>query len=149
MGMQVILLALGATGLGAGLASSGAADLLGDLLIQIFGEHPNGYVVCWVFFIISAILSNLITNPPVVWAFIPIAIIACDAFGAQPLGIVFILISATQCGFVMPTASVVASTMYPVGGYELSDIAKRGIPLLLFTSVVYTLVIMTIFPFYA
>lgn len=149
MGMRVILLALGATGLGAGLASSGAADLIGDLLIQVFGTHPNGFVVCWVFFMISAILSNLITNPPVVWAFIPIAIIACKAFGAQPLGIVFMLISSTQCGFMMPTASVVASTMFPVGGYELGDILKRGIPLLLATSIIYTLIIMLIFPFYA
>lgn len=148
MGINVVFLAMGASAVGAGIANCGAADLIGSALIQIFGTHPNGYMFGFVLFIVTCALAQFITNPPVAWTFIPIAIIACKAFGANPLGPVFLIMSSTMCGFCLPTASVTASTMIGVGGYELSDMVKKGIPICLIASILYTAIIMTVFPFY-
>ena len=148
MGINVVFIAMGASAVGAAVANCGAADLIGNALITIFGSHPNGYVFGFVLFVVTCALSQFITNPPVAWTFISIAIIACKAFGANPLGPVFLIMSSTMCGFCLPTASVTASTMIGVSGYELSDMVKKGIPICLITAVLYTAITMTVFPLY-
>lgn len=148
MGINVVFLAMGASAVGAGIANCGAADLIGNALVKVFGEHPNGYIFGFVLFVVTCALAQFITNPPVAWTFIPIAIIACKAFGANPLGPVFLIMSSTMAGFCLPTASVTSATAMDVGRYELSDMVKQGVPICLVASVLYTAVIMTIFPFY-
>ena len=148
MGISVVFIAMGASAVGAAVADCGAADLIGNALITVFGSHPNGYVFGFILFIVTCALAQFITNPPVAWTFIPIAIIACKAFGANPLGPMFLIMSSTMCGFCLPTASVTASTMISVGKYELGDMLKNGIPICIITAVLYTAVIMTVFPLY-
>ena len=149
MGISVLLLTIGSAAIAGGLTASGAADVIGDLMSGLFGAHPNGYPFGGAIFLISCLVAQFITGVPMGMSFVPIILIACKSFGANPVGPVFLCLSGALAGFVAPTANAVASMMYPMGNYEFADLAKRGIPLAILCGIVQTAIVMTLFPFYA
>ena len=149
MGISVLLLSIGAACIAGGLTASGAADIIGSLITNVFGTHPNGYLFGGFVFLISCIVAQFITGVPMGMTFVPIILIACRSFGANPVGPLFLCLSGALAGFVTPTANAVAAMMYPMGNYELVDIAKKGIPLVVICAVVQTAIVMTMFPFYS
>jgi len=148
MGLTVIFLCVGGTGMASALQQTGAADLIGKLLIGIFGSHPNGYLVGLVFFFIPCIVAQFLTNSPTNYIFVPICLMACKAFGGNPVGPMFLVISGALCGFVTPMANPTASIMYGVGEYKLSEIIKVGPLILAVVGLVSAVWVMTMYPLY-
>ena len=87
-------------------------------------------------------------NRSVMMIFYPIAIIACKAMGANPVGIVILVQSACLTAFVTPMSCPVAAMITGQGGYTFRSIVKQSIlPAILF-SVVVVVWIITMFPLY-
>ena len=148
MGLTVIFLCVGGTGMATALQQTGTAELIGQFLIGIFGSNPNSYLVGVVFFFVPCLVAQFLTNAPTNYIFVPICLMACKAFGGNPVGPMFLVISGSLCGFVTPMANPTASIMYGVGGYKLSDIIKIGPLLLIAVGLVSVAWVMTIFPLY-
>ena len=150
MGLPVIFLLVGGTGMAKALQQTGAAEWIGNVMISLFGSHPNGYVVGLAFFVLPMLLAQLITNAPANGIFVPIALMACKAFGGNPVGPMFLAIIGSLCGFLTPMANATTSIMYSVGGYTIKDIASFKVaPLLMIASTVISVLwVMTIFPLY-
>lgn len=148
MGLGVLFVTIGAAGIAGGLTDSGAAEVIGQALMTVFGAHPNGYVFGLCFFLISCVTAQFITNIPSNYTYVPIILALCYTMGANAVGPVLLCISGGMAGFVLPTANIVASMMYGLGGYEMKHLALRGIPMILLCGVVCTAVVMTLYPLF-
>lgn len=148
MGLQILFLTAGGVTLANGLQGSGAADLIGQLMLSLFGTHPSGYLVGGAFFAVSALVAQFLTNSPTNQIFCPIALMTCSALGGDPFGPVFLGVSGALMATLTPFANPTASMMFDAGKYSMKDTVKIGLPLIILVGVVATFAVMTIFPLY-
>ncbi|HBM47903.1 MAG TPA: hypothetical protein DD387_08895 [Lachnoclostridium sp.] len=148
MNMSVVLLIVGAMGMGGALSETGAGELVGSFLANAVDSFGNPYLIGFAFFILPYLLTQFMLNRSVMMIFYPIAIIACKAMGANPVGIVILVQSACLTAFVTPMSCPVAAMITGQGGYTFRSIVKQSIlPAILF-SVVVVVWIITMFPLY-
>ncbi|MDO4540944.1 MAG: SLC13 family permease [Syntrophomonadaceae bacterium] len=148
MGLNMVFLYVGTTGIGTAMSNCGAAQLVGDLLSSMFGGTPNSYLVGFVFFIIPFLLTQVMSNAAVNFVFSPITIMCMNSMGANPLGPCFLVIIAALSSFMTPMATACVPVMMEAGGYTQKDLVKISIVPSLIVCVVSVLWIMTIFPLY-
>ncbi len=149
MGLSILLLTAGGVTLANGLQASGAAEVIGDVMMAMLGEHPSGYLVGAAFFAISAIVAQFLTNAPTNQIFCPIALMTCQALGGNPFGPVFLGVSGALMATLTPFANPTASMMFDAGQYSIKDTVKVGLPLIILVGAVAVTAVMTIFPLYA
>lgn len=87
-------------------------------------------------------------NRTVMIIFIPIAILACKAMGANPVGIVLLVQSACLSSFMTPMATPAIPMCMANGGYDLKSIVKQSVIPAVILCIVSVLWIMTVFPMY-
>lgn len=148
LNMSVILLIVGGMGMGGALTETGAGELVGSCLANVVGKMGNSYLVGMAFFILPYFLTQFMLNRSVMMIFYPIAIVACKAMNANPVGVIILVQSACLTAFVTPMSCPVAAMITGQGGYTFRSIVKQSIlPAILF-SVTAVVWIMTIFPLY-
>lgn len=148
MGISVVLLIAGGTSIAAALQQTGAADLIGRFMLMIFGEHPNGYVFGLAFYLVSFLLTQVMSDVAVNQIFVPICLMACKAVGGNPVGPVFLSIAGGMTSFLTPMANPTAPIMFEVGGYKIRDAFKIGLPLCAAICTISVLWVMTFYPLY-
>lgn len=148
MGLTMVFLYVGTSGIGTAMSNSGAAQLVGDLLAGLFGGHPNSYVVGFVFFIIPFLLTQVMSNGAVNLTFTPVTIMCMNSLGANPLGPCFLVIIAAMSSFMTPMATACVPVMMDFGGYSQKDLVKISLIPCAIVCVVSVAWIMTLFPLY-
>ena len=68
------------------LTNTGAGDIVGNAVSGLLANSQNGYLLGAAFFIVSFLFTQLMLNKAVYGIFIPIAIMTCQALGANPIG---------------------------------------------------------------
>ena len=148
MGISVVLLIAGGTSIAAALQQTGAADLIGQFMLMIFGSRPNGYLFGLAFYLVSFVLTQVMSDVAVNQIFVPICLMACKAIGANPVGPVFLSIAGGMTSFLTPMANPTAPIMFEVGGYKIRDALKIGLPLCAAICTVSVLWVMSLYPLY-
>ena len=135
--------------MGGALSQTGAGEVVGSILASFANRLSNPYLIGFVFFIVPFLLTQVMMNRTVIIIFIPIAILACKAMGANPVGIVLLVQSACLSSFMTPMATPAIPMCMANGGYDLKSIVKQSIvPAILLCAVNVTW-IMTVFPMYS
>lgn len=148
LNMSIILLIVGAMGMGGALSQTGAGELVGTILANAAGSLGNPYLIGFAFFILPYLLTQFMLNRSVMLIFYPIAIVACKAMGANPVGIIILVQSACLTAFVTPMSCPVASMITGQGGYTFRSMIKQSLlPAALF-SILSVVWIVTIFPLF-
>lgn len=80
--------------------------------------------------------------------FIPIAILACKAMGANPIGIIILVQSACLSSFMTPMATPAVPMCMASGGYNIPSLIKQSIIPACILCIVSVAWIMTVFPLY-
>lgn len=148
MGLNMIFLYVGTNGIATALSATGAADIVGNTLTGVFGNHPNGYLVGFVFFLVPFLLTQIMSNAAVNYIFTPITIMCMQSLGANPIGPCILVIIAALSSFMTPMATPAVPVIMSAGGYTQMDIFKASVipsVLLCLSSVLWT---MTLFPLY-
>ncbi|WP_254546505.1 SLC13 family permease [Halomarina pelagica] len=135
---NVIFLLAGVIPLGNALQQTGAADLLGALVASTASALPL-LAVLWVFYLATAILTNVISNNASVVLMIPVAAKAATEIGANPFAFVLAVTFAASTAFLTPIGYQTNLFVYGPGGYRFSDYFRVGAPLQLVLSVVTVL----------
>lgn len=148
MGLGIILLYVGASGIGAAVQNSGAAEIIGNVLVRIMGTHPNEYVFGLCFFLLAMLVSQVITNSACGYIFVPIALIACQAIGGKPLGPMFLTLFGAMTSFITPLANPVAPIMFEEGHYELKDTLRVAPIYIIPVALITTAWITHLYPLY-
>ncbi|WP_338730357.1 SLC13 family permease [Haladaptatus sp. DJG-WS-42] len=134
---DVIFLLAGVIPLGIAMERTGAAKLLADLIVMSADVLPAIGVLA-VFYIGTALLTNIISNNASVVLMIPVAIQAAGDLDANAFSFVLAVTFAASTAFMTPVGYQTNLFVYGPGGYKFMDYVKIGTPLQLVFAVVTT-----------
>lgn len=142
---QVVLLLAGVLSLGVAVQQTGGAALLADTMLGI--SQPFGPVAIVAgFFLLSFILTELISNNATAALLAPVAINAAQTLAANPRPLLVAVTFAASFSFFTPTGYQTNLLVYGPGQYRYSDYARLGAPLSVIVWVVASLAIPLIWP---
>lgn len=139
---------VGALSMGGALTQTGAGEVVGGILAGIANQISNPYLIGLVFFIVPFLLTQIMMNRTVMIVFIPIAILACKAMEANPVGIIILVQAACLSSFMTPMATPAVPMCMAAGGYDLKSLIKQSVLPAICLCIVSVGWIMTIFPLY-
>ncbi|MDG1431449.1 MAG: SLC13 family permease [Paracoccaceae bacterium] len=130
---------------GAGLQASGAVDLIANFVAPMLKGMPPVLIV-WFIFLLTSVLTELVSNNAVAVVVTPVAIGLADALGVDARPLVIAVMVAASASFSTPIGYQTNTLVYGPGGYAFSDFMKIGIPLNLSIGVISALLIPIIWP---
>ena len=131
------------------LGATGVGELIGNTVLKILGGHPAPIFVITVFTLVTAVMTNFLSNMGTMALMIPIAASTALAGGFNVQTVVLVTACSAWMAYVMPTGCAGAMIAFGNGNYEVAETFKFTIPL--FILEVVTLIISTtlFFPVYA
>jgi di/tricarboxylate transporter len=133
--------------LGIAMQNSGAAEFIALGLLRI--TSPLGLLgVLAAFYLMTSILTELISNNAAAIVLTPIAVATGLALGVSPLPFVIAVMFAASNAFLTPIGYQTNTFIYGPGGYRFSDFFRVGAPLSMILLVAAVFVIPLFFPFH-
>lgn len=136
-----VFLIAGMLPLGIAMEKTGTARLLADLLIQLVGGGGPLAVLAGTF-VLTALLTEVISNAAAAVLMVPIAIDAAFGLGVNPQPFVMATVIAASTSFLMPVGHQVNVIILGPGGYKFSDYARVGVGL----NLLLLLLVVTVLP---
>ncbi|SMC74127.1 Di-and tricarboxylate transporter [Primorskyibacter flagellatus] len=131
--------------IGAALQASGAVELIVRGAAPYMGMLP-GPLLIWAIYLLTSVLTELVSNNAVAVVVTPIAIGLAQALGVDPRPLVVAVMIAASCSFATPIGYQTNTLVYGPGGYRFTDFMKVGIPLNLSVGLLSALLIPLIWP---
>ncbi|RKF17279.1 SLC13 family permease [Roseovarius spongiae] len=131
--------------IGAALQESGAIALIVKAIAPLLSVLP-AVVVIWVVYLLTSVLTELVSNNAVAVVVTPIAISLAGAMGIDPRPLVVAVMIAASASFATPIGYQTNTLVYGPGGYRFTDFLRVGVPLNLSVGVLAALLIPYFFP---
>ncbi len=131
---DVIFLLAGVIPLGKALSETGGAELLGNLAVESAAILPVMGVLA-LFYVVTAFLTNLLSNQAVVVLMLPVAVDTANQLGADPFSFIMAVTFAASAAFSLPVGYQTNLFVMGPGSYTFSDFLRVGIPLQLICAV--------------
>jgi len=130
---------------GAALQASGAVALIVEALAPLIAGLPPVLMI-WAVYLLTSVLTELVSNNAVAVVVTPIAIGLAQALGLDPRPFVVAVMVAASASFATPIGYQTNMLVYGPGGYRFTDFLRVGIPLNLSIGVLASLLIPVIWP---
>ncbi|GAA4168648.1 SLC13 family permease [Gryllotalpicola koreensis] len=128
------------------MSKTGAASLLGDQVVHgIGGLGP--YAVFIGLFLVTAVLSQFISNTSSALVMLPIAVATAGDLHVAALPLILGVALGASTSFVMPFANAVTLSVYGPGGYRFGDYWRLGSVVSAWAFVVAVVVVPLVWPF--
>ncbi|MGR3679311.1 MAG: SLC13 family permease [Paracoccaceae bacterium] len=131
--------------IGAALESSGAVALIVEALAPALSTLPP-FLLVWAIYLLTSVLTELVSNNAVAVVVTPIAIGLASAMGIDPRPLVVAVMVAASASFATPIGYQTNMLVYGPGGYRFTDFLRVGIPLNLSIGVLASALIPLIWP---
>jgi di/tricarboxylate transporter len=125
---NLLALIFGMLAVGAALDHSGAVGMIGNSLAPLMSNLPP-FVVIFCIYVLSMVLTELVSNNAVGVVMTPIAIGLAHALGGDPRPLVIAVMVAASASFSTPIGYQTNTLVYGPGGYKFSDFLRVGVPL--------------------
>ena len=135
---DVVFLLAGVIPLGIALEETGGASLLADLVVQSATLLPP-IGVLGLLYVVTALLTNVISNNASVVLMIPVAYETAVQLGSPRISFVLAVTFAASTAFMTPVGYQTNLFVYGPGGYRFTDYIRVGGPLQAIFAVVTTL----------
>lgn len=146
--MKTILLFVGSLALAGALVKTGAGAVVADTIIGMLGDHPSPFLLMAVIFILSAILTNFMSNTATTALLVPIGISLAQQMGADPKAVLMATVIGGSCAYATPIGMPANTMVYNIAGYTFMDYVKTGAPLIVVSTIVSLILLPIFFPFY-
>ena len=143
-----IFLFAGTLSLATALDQTGAGKMVANAVIGLVGESTSPYVLMTACFILSAGLTQFMSNTATCALLAPIGLHIAAGMGASPHAILMTIGIAASAAFATPIATPPNTLVLGPGGLKFMDYVKIGLPLLLITYIGCLLIIPRVWPFY-
>ena len=141
-----IFLIAGILPLGIAMETSGTAVLIADQIVALLGAlGPRGVMIG--LFILTALLTEVISNAAATVLLVPIAIDIALGIQVNPKTYVMAVVLAASTSFLMPIGHQVNVIIFGPGGYRFADYPKVGIWLNLIILIIVAIFLPLIWPF--
>ena len=142
-----VFLIAGMLPLGLAMENTGTAQLLANQIINLIGDWGVLAVMMGIF-IMTGLLTEVMSNAAATVLAVPIAIDAAMSLGANPHTFVMAIVIAASTSFLMPIGHQVNVLIYGPGGYKFFDYTKVGVWLNLILLILTALVLPIIWPLF-
>ncbi|MEM9900846.1 MAG: SLC13 family permease [Pseudomonadota bacterium] len=142
---RLLALIFAMLGVGAGLQASGAVSLIVEALAPLIAGLPPVLMI-WAVYLLTSVLTELVSNNAVAVVVTPIAIGLAGALGLDARPFVVAVMVAASASFATPIGYQTNMLVYGPGGYRFTDFLRVGIPLNLSVGGLASLLIPYIWP---
>ena len=125
---------------------SGAAELMAGWMRALFDGH-GVYAALAGVYLITLVLTEVVTNNAAAALAFPIALGTARAFGADPTPFVMVVAYGASAGFLVPFGYQTHLMVYSAGRYRMRDFLRAGLPVSITYSVMVLALVPLVFPF--
>ena len=119
--------------------------MIADSIVQSVGQRP--YVLLVVVYLLTVILTEMISNNAVPAMLLPLAIAVAWESGYDPRPFIMAISLAASLSFITPIGYQTNLMVMGPGGYRPTDYARCGTPLALAIALTALLLIPRVWPF--
>ena len=141
-----VILVGGMIPLSTAMTQSGAAKQMADLVLRVVGD-AGPYALLAGFFVLTAVLGQLISNMATALIVIPIALAAAGEMGISPRPMLMSVTVAAAAALLTPVATPANLMVMGPGGYRFCDYWKLGLPMMLWFFVMAVFYVPFFWPF--
>ncbi len=142
---KLIVLIFSMLAVGGAMNSSGAAALVANSVAPfLLGLHP--VLVVWAVFLLTSMLTEMVSNNAVAVVMTPLAIGVATAIGVDPRPLVITVMVAASASFATPIGYQTNTLVYGPGGYSFIDFIRIGLPLNLCIGILTSLLVPLFWP---
>ena len=120
------------------LLETGGAEYLAHGMVGAVSDAPPA-VALSLFFLLAAVLTNVISNNAVAVLFTPIGIDLAIELGIEPMVFAVAVVFAANCSFASPLGYQTNLLVMGPGHYRFSDFVRAGAPLIVLLWIVFSL----------
>lgn len=144
--MKTVFLYVGMLPLGTALKTTGAAQMIADVVANICGGTGNVYLITAVVFLVSCFMTQFTSNVVTINLLVPIVVAIGETLGVSPAALIVTATIAATCGYVSPVACPPSTIIYGNGGFKFKDYGKSNWSLLLLTFVLCVVLLPMLWP---
>jgi di/tricarboxylate transporter len=142
-----IVLIAGILPISTAMEKVGLVDLLARGMVEVLGDW-GPYLVLIGLFVVTAVLTQIISNTATAVILAPLALTTATALGVTPYAFLMTVAIAASCAFVTPVASPTNTLVMGAGSYRFGDYVKVGLPMLIVCMILSIIFLPILFPFY-
>ncbi len=131
--------------IGAALEASGAVTLIVEAVAPYLMLLPAALIV-WAVYLLTSVLTELVSNNAVAVVVTPIAIGLAEAMGVDARPLVVAVMVAASASFATPIGYQTNMLVYGPGGYKFTDFLRVGVPLNLSVGILASAIIPFLWP---
>lgn len=146
--MNTILLFVGSLALAKSMEVSGAGKVIADTILAVLGNNPSPFLLLIVILVISAVMTNFMSNTATTALLVPIGLSISSALGTDPKAVLMATVIGGSFAFATPIAMPANTMVYGIGGFTFNDFVKAGTPLVILSIIVSAILLPILFPFY-
>lgn len=135
---EVIFLLAGLIPLGIAIEKTGTAQYIAFQVLKL-SKHFSPVIMLAVFYFLTAILTNIISNNASAILMIPVAVDAAQILNVNVFAFVLAVTFAASTAFLTPIGYQTNLMVYGPGGYKFKDYVIAGLPLQIILGIVTTL----------
>jgi di/tricarboxylate transporter len=143
---KVIFLIAGALSMGKAIESSGIAEIIGNFLVDGVGSALGPVAIISALYLITVVLTELMSNNAAAAVTAPIALAAADAIEVNATPLLLAVAFAGSASFITPVGYQTNTMVYSAGNYRFTDFARVGIPLSLMLWMLASFLIPVFYP---
>jgi len=128
------------------LVNVGLVDAIAQALTDAFGSYGPLAVLASLF-LMTALLTQIISNTATTVLIAPIALGAAQNLGVNPTAMVIGVAVAASMAFVTPIATPVNTLVMTAGNYRFTDYARTGLLMVLIAFILSIIALPALFPF--
>lgn len=125
---DIIFLLAGLIPLGIAMEKSGTTAWLAGHLVAL-GGNLSGYWILVFFFLITSMLTEILSNNASVVLMLPVAVEVAKTLDLNPFALMFTVTLAASNSYMTPIGYQTNTMVYGPGGYKFFDFTRIGAPL--------------------
>lgn len=135
----IVMMIAAALALGSALQATGGAEFLAGVLLSVMGDASPAIILS-AFFLLVAVLANLISTKATAVLFTPIAVGIAQGLSLPVEPFAVAVVFAANCSFASPIGYQTNLLVMAPGNYRFVDFIRVGTPLLIIVWLVFSFV---------
>ena len=142
-----IFLFAGMLPLAEAMDKTGAGAMIANGVVGIIGSNASPLILVMALFLLSCGLTQFMSNTAAAALLAPIGISIAQSIGVSPFPVLMAIGIAASCAFTTPVATPPNTLILGPGKFHFMDYVKVGLPLVLVSMIVCTVIIPLVWPF--
>jgi len=130
------------------MMSSGASEMIANAAMGVLGEAPNPLFLTGFVYLLSATLTQFMSNTGAAGLLLPVGLSVAMGIGADPRAVLMAIVMGCNSSFLTPIATPANTMIVDEAKLKFLDWLKAGFPMLILTFVLCIIILPLVWPFF-